>query len=161
ELRSADHVIIETSGLAAPTAVMQRIAAEPLNDKFILDAVVTVIDVPWLLESSVLQDPSTAPVFSSQLTAADIIVLNKIDDLSSHQLETAADLVRTSAPSVRFLELAHHAHLEASLLLGMHLHEPRHQVFAHAVSTAEATADGHSHSGLGAHEHGLLTHTHM
>lgn len=44
-----DHVLIETSGLAAPTAVMQALQGEELKDDFILDATVAVVDTPLFL----------------------------------------------------------------------------------------------------------------
>src|SRR6266404_3621897 len=43
-----DHVLIETSGLALPSAVMERLQTPALAGDFILDATLTVVDTPLL-----------------------------------------------------------------------------------------------------------------
>jgi len=50
------------------------------------------------------------------------------------------------------------------LVLGLHLNEFRAQAPSPALpatAAGHAHGDGHAHSGLGAHEHGLLTHEHV
>ena len=44
-----DHVLIETSGLALPTAVMELLQTPELSGNFILDATLAVVDTPLLL----------------------------------------------------------------------------------------------------------------
>ena len=168
-----DHVIIETSGLALPSAVMEQLQSPALAADFVLDATLAVVDTPWLLEES---DPSDAAqvLLEAQLQHADIVVLNKIDALTEADLLRAEEQVRGLAPSVRFLELAYKAQLDTRLTLGLHLHEANplgHRHFgpiASAPSAAtwrpladQSTLNGHSHSGLAAHSHGLSTHQHF
>ena len=48
---NVDHVLIETSGLALPSAVMEILQGPALSADFILDAVLAVVDTPQLLEA--------------------------------------------------------------------------------------------------------------
>jgi cobalamin biosynthesis protein CobW len=95
---------------------------------------------------------------------ADVVVLNKIDQHTEDELLRAEAAIRTRASDVRFVELAWQARLDARLVLGLHLNESRAQT-PHpgmpATAAEHAHGDGHAHSGLGAHEHGLLTHEHV
>lgn len=161
-----DHIVIETSGLAVPTAVAERLMREDLAGRFQLDAIVTVVDVPAVLSGRFNQNNSEHEVFAQQLLCADIVVLNKVDDVSHEDILKAEQCVRQSAPAVRFVEVAHHAHINPKLLLGMHLHEPRGHAAAHAPinvtpGAAAPIQNGHTHSGMDAHEHGLSTHEHL
>src|SRR5450830_940669 len=93
-----DHVLIETSGLALPTAVMESLQTPELAAHFILDATLAVVDTPLLLDDRFAQGSSTdnavADMFGRQLEYADVVVLNKIDDLSEGQLLDAEQRVR-------------------------------------------------------------------
>src|SRR5437870_1144188 len=95
---------------------------------------------------------------------ADVVILNKIDQCTEDELLRAETAIRTRASDVRFVELAWQASLDARLVLGLHLNEFRAQVPSPgmpATMAGHAHSDGHAHSGLGAHEHGLLTHEHV
>lgn len=175
-----DHVLIETSGLASPTAVMERLQSPELASHFILDATLAVVDTPLLLTDGFSQgqqdtsaDGAIAGMFHAQLEYADVVVLNKIDTLDDAQLLEAEQRVRTRAPQVRFLELAYHAQLDIRLALGLRLHQPTLHRHAHTytpvrmpgtdtgVLADQSRLNGHAHSGLGAHHHGLATHRHF
>ena len=176
-----DHVLIETSGVALPSAAMERLQSAELADEFVLDATLVVVDTPRLLAGEfrteggepVGLDGAAGLLFDQQLAGADVVVLNKIDDLNDEALLAAEEQVRRRAPNVRFLELAHHARLDVRLALGLRLHQaagrPRHfQGPFTPMPGADSTTlvdhgrmDGHSHSGLLAHSHGLTTHAHF
>lgn len=168
-----DHVLIETSGLALPTAVMEALQGPVLAADFVLDATLAVVDTPLLLAgcfSPAGAGQPAAEVFNRQLEFADIVVLNKIDDLDGAALLQAETQVRGLAPGVRFLELAWGAKLDSQLMLGLRLHEasqgarPHHHgpVRADAEPLPEQTRfDGHSHFGLAPHVHGIATHKHF
>ncbi len=172
-----DHVLIETSGLALPTAVMERLQGEDLRDHFQLDATLAVVDTPLLLEKgfslsspgglglSLQASQSVAVLFEQQLQNADIVVLNKIDSLDDAALLEAETQVRMLAPGVRFIELAHNARLDERLVLGLRLHEATMPDNSHYVPlqnvTDHSALNGHAHGGLGAHVHGLATHKHF
>lgn len=177
-----DHLLIETSGVALPTAVMTRLQEPELSSDFVLDAALTVVDVPLLL-SGALEPADRAgavakavgTLFERQLEQADVVVLNKIDGLGEEQLLDAEERIRKRAPGVRFIELAHGARLDARVALGLNLHQPGKALLSRAAAAPpvplagtewrpladHGRVDGHSHSGLSAHAHGLSTHTHF
>ncbi|MHA0044219.1 CobW family GTP-binding protein [Deinococcus sp. PEB2-63] len=177
-----DHVLIETSGLAAPTAVMVALQSPDFAEAFTLDATLVVVDTPLLLEGAFDPDGpypavpnslarSAAQVFDAQLEFADVAILNKIGGLSDAQLLQAEADVRHRAPRVRFLELAHDARLDTQLTLGLNLHGARRAAHHAPVSGAPGDLssplhdhtglDGHSHGDLDAHVHSLSTHQHF
>ena len=168
------HVLIETSGLALPTAVMERLQGPDLGDDFILDATLAVVDTPLLLTSQFDSADAVGEMFARQLEAADVVVLNKIDDMDDEALLAAETRVRERAPNVRFIELAYKAQLDVRLALGLRLHQPTRTEHQHvyaplalvpgeqaSVLAGQRRLDGHVHSGLAAHSHGLSTHKHF
>jgi cobalamin biosynthesis protein CobW len=165
-----DHVLIETSGLALPTAAMELLQSAALADDFILDATLAVVDTPLLLADE-FDGGAAGTMFDQQLAAADVVVLNKIDGLDEEALLRAETRVRERAPNVRFLELAFDARLDIRLALGLRLHQPTRTEHLHFTPTmpdpnatplaAQYRLNGHAHSGLGAHSHGLSTHKHF
>jgi len=227
-----DHVLIETSGVALPSAAMERLQSPELASDFVLDATLVVVDTPRLLagefkragdgrgEASSSEadaksagngggaagtggadaehvdndggaggtqaDDGTAgesnanalaecagSLFDQQLAGADVVVLNKIDELDTDALLAAEEQIRRRAPNVRFLELAHNAKLDVRLALGLRLHQATarsqhlHGPFTPMPGAGSRTLadhgriDGHAHSGLMAHTHGLTTHAHF
>ncbi|MDO9046171.1 MAG: GTP-binding protein [Methylobacter sp.] len=192
---NVDHVLIETSGLALPTAVMELLQSPELAEDFILDATLAVVDTPLLLsdqfDRELSQDSphaavadSVATMFEQQLEYADVVVLNKIDTLDENALLLAEQRVRDRAPNVRFLELAYDAQLDIRLALGLRLHQPTFTVCANSFALAKTRMNshthraampgsdtptlashvrlnGHAHSGLAGHCHGLTTHKHF
>jgi len=193
-----DHVLIETSGVALPSAAMERLQSSELADDFVLDATLVVVDTPRLLagefrrssgdrvasgsaavaEGAKVSGATAASeaaglLFDQQLAGADVVILNKIDNLDADALLAAEEQVRRRAPKVRFLELAHHAQLDVRLALGLRLHQatartqhfhgpftPMPGVDSNTLADHERV-DGHAHSGLMAHSHGLTTHNHF
>ncbi|BBP05231.1 cobalamin biosynthesis-like protein [Sulfuriferula plumbiphila] len=173
-----DHVLIETSGLALPTAVMEMLQGPGLAGDFILDATLAVVDTPLLLADQFEPDnaahspqAAVASLFEQQLEYADVVVLNKIDLLDEKALLLAETRVRQRAPNVRFLELAYHAQLDIRLALGLRLHQPTLVAHNHRYTPMpgpdasppgnQDRLNGHAHSGLSAHSHGLATHRHF
>src|SRR5215469_8569456 len=131
-----EHVLIETSGLALPTPVMQALAWPEIRNDFSLDSVLAVVDTPLLLsgdldkgkpipgaEEKPEHAASVDVILNQQLENADVVVLNKIDALEEKSLIKVEELVRLKAAKVRFLELAYHAELDTRLCMGLHLHE--------------------------------------
>ncbi|MFA5983979.1 MAG: GTP-binding protein [Methylococcaceae bacterium] len=176
-----DHVIIETSGLALPTAIMALLQSAELVSSYILDATLAVVDTPLLLTDAFEVNTQTATaqgaaanLFGQQLEYADVVVLNKIDGLDEEALLSAEMRIRTRAPKVRFLELAYQAKLDIRLALGLRLHQATLGPHSHrftpmaALTSANASVlenqyvfDGHTHSGFAKHSHGLATHKHF
>jgi cobalamin biosynthesis protein CobW len=176
-----DHVLIETSGLALPTAIMELLQTPELAENFILDATLAVVDTPLLLadefegnQAEPSPQAAVAKLFKQQLEYADVVVLNKIDALDEDDLLTAETRVRERAPKVRFLELAYQAKLDTRLALGLRLHQPTLSIHNHRFTPVvsipgecarllsnHGPVDGHAHSGLASHSHGLATHKHF
>jgi cobalamin biosynthesis protein CobW len=171
-----DHVLIETSGLALPSAVMALLQGPLLSGAFVLDATLAVVDTPLLLAGRFdadADDAAAAPIaalFDQQLALADVVVLNKIDALDETALLQAEGVIRARAPNVRFLELAYKAELDIRLALGLRLHQLARKAKAalheHASTYTpwqgnQDAMNGHTHSGIGAHSHGLATHKHF
>ena len=89
-----DAIIVETTGLADPAPVAQTFFIDQdVSDAARLDAVVTVADAKWL--SDRLKD---APEAKNQIAFADVIILNKTDLVTPHEL--ACGRGRASAPSI-------------------------------------------------------------
>ena len=65
-----DHVLIETSGLALPTAVMEMLQSPALAEDFILDATLAVVDTPLLLSDQFERDQN-----SSHAAVADSVAM--------------------------------------------------------------------------------------
>ncbi|MGY3033997.1 G3E family GTPase [Bradyrhizobium sp. USDA 4354] len=80
-----DAVVLEASGVADPHGIAQVALANPAIR---LNGILTLVDAETFLDR--VQDPETAWLVSSQLTAADLIVLNKVDLLNGR-----TDFVRT------------------------------------------------------------------
>jgi cobalamin biosynthesis protein CobW len=176
-----DHVLIETSGLALPTAIMELLQSPELAENFILDATLAVVDTPLLLadefegnQTQPSPQAAVASMFEQQLEYADVVVLNKIDSLDEDALLRAEMRIRARAPNVRFLELAYQAKLDIRLALGLRLHQPTLTTQQHrftplasmpkgntGVLDNHRLVDGHAHSGLANHSHGLATHKHF
>src|SRR5262249_38664042 len=120
-----DHLFIETSGLSVPDSLINKLqGSTPASSPFTIDATAAVIDVPHLLNSDRTALPrfqKGAPaftrllhtedaereVFISQLSTADVVIFNKIDELTSDEILHADSLIRSAVPTVRFIELAH------------------------------------------------------
>ncbi|HET9147885.1 MAG TPA: GTP-binding protein [Acetobacteraceae bacterium] len=96
-----DGIIVETTGLANPAPVAQTFFVdEEVKAKTRLDAIVTVVDAKNL--PARLAD---SPEAEDQIAFADVIVLNKLDLVSSEEL---AEVERRIRAINRFAEI-HHA----------------------------------------------------
>jgi len=89
-----DGILVETTGLADPAPVAQTFFLDDTVSKHTaLDAVVTVADAKWLKDR--LKD---APEAKNQVGFADIILLNKIDLVSSGELRDIELRIRAINP---------------------------------------------------------------
>ncbi|CAM3160305.1 Cobalamin synthesis protein [Deinococcus saxicola] len=174
-----DHVLIETSGLAVPTAVYVVLESPEFSADFVLDATLAVVDTPLLLGGDFEHSPSqhspsqhgfsqhseqasqaaVQSLFDAQLEQADVVVLNKIDGLSEYDLLRAEGDVRSRAPRVRFMELAYGAALDPQLTLGLKLHELSRAAHHHGPVRSSPGDDGlplSDQTALDGHSHGDL-----
>lgn len=107
-----DAIVLEASGLADPRGIAQIALANPALR---LDGVLTVVDAETLFER--LDDPDTATLVSAQLTAADIIILNKIDLLGSARESVTARL--SAAADRRTVIETEQANVPIDVVLGI------------------------------------------
>jgi cobalamin biosynthesis protein CobW len=146
-----DAVIIETSGLALPKPLVQAFQWPDIANIFTVDSVVTVVDGPAAASGQFAANPEAVDearradpnldhesplheLFEDQLSAADLVVLNKtdlMDDATRAQVEA---LVREELPPEVKIVAATEGRLPLALLLGqgraaettIHLRESHH-----------------------------------
>ncbi len=110
ETVAPDEIVVETTGLAEPDALIGDIQ-ENLPD-FPIDAVVTLIDA-----DATLRFPSIGHTGRIQIESADLLLLNKIDLLSEEQRRHAREIVRAINPSPLLLETVR-AQIDPALIFG-------------------------------------------
>ena len=134
--RRVDHIIIETSGLALPQPLVAAFNWPEVKMRVTVDGVITVIDAAAVaagrfaddeqaLAAQRAADPSyehdnpLEEVFSDQIMAADLIVLNKSDLLSAAAM--AAVKAQIHAGSSRPLKIlaSEQGKLPIAVLLGL------------------------------------------
>ena len=86
---SFDHIIVEASGVAQPSRIMDFARIDPLLSA---DAIVTLVDAGSITER--LADPLIADAVAAQITSADILVLNKTDLICSVDLTGIEERLR-------------------------------------------------------------------
>ncbi|WP_447774606.1 cobalamin biosynthesis protein CobW [Variovorax boronicumulans] len=146
-----DAVIIETSGLALPKPLVQAFQWPDIANIFTVDSVVTVVDGPAAASGQFAANPAQVDVqrradpnldhesplhelFEDQLSAADLVVLNKTDLMDAAARAQVEALVREELPPEVKIVGATEGKLPLALLLGqgraaestIHLRESHH-----------------------------------
>jgi G3E family GTPase len=99
-----DRVIVETTGMADPGPVAQTFFVDDdIGSQFVLDGIITLVDVRHI--DLHLNDSSEA---LAQIAFADVLLLNKIDLISSIQLQAIEERIR-GINSVARLQRVHMA----------------------------------------------------
>jgi cobalamin biosynthesis protein CobW len=131
-----DHVLIETSGLALPKPLVQAFNWPQIRNGFTVDAVVTVVDGPAAASGQFADNPRAVDeqrkadpnldhesplheLFEDQLSAADLVILNKtdlIDDAQQREVEAA---IRAEIPPQVKIVRAHQGRLDLHTLLDL------------------------------------------
>ena len=106
-----DHLLIETSGLALPKPLVQAFNWPGIANAFTVDAVITVVDGPATAAGRFAEDLAAVDaqrradpeldhesplheLFEDQLSAADLVVLNKTDLMDAAARDRAESLIR-------------------------------------------------------------------
>ncbi|KAK3442931.1 hypothetical protein EUGRSUZ_B03163 [Eucalyptus grandis] len=146
-----DHILLETTGLANPAPLASVLwLDEQLESSVKLDSIVTVVDAKNLrLQLNERRDSSSFPEAFLQLAFADVVILNKVDLVTSeatgaleelekeiHGINSIAEIIRTVRCQVdlstildrQAYDATRVAHLEALLqenqsLSGRELHD--------------------------------------
>ena len=131
-----DHIVIETSGLALPKPLVSAFGWPEIRTRLTVDGVVAVVDGPALDAGVFAADPDAVQeqreadealehespleeVFDDQVNCADLVIVNKTDEMSTDSLERIAKGLRTKLrPSVKLIETSHAA-IDADVLLGL------------------------------------------
>ncbi|MES2248746.1 MAG: cobalamin biosynthesis protein CobW [Pseudomonadota bacterium] len=146
-----DAVLIETSGLALPKPLVQAFQWPDIANIFTVDSVVTVVDGPAAASGQFAANPAQVDVqrradpnldhesplhelFEDQLSAADLVVLNKTDLIDAAARAQVEALVREELPPEVKIVGATEGKLPLALLLGqgraaestIHLRESHH-----------------------------------
>ena len=138
-----EHLIIEASGVSDPWAVVETFAMPELRPYFQLDGVITVVDAEY-----VRQQQHYESLIVDQISAADIVVLSKIDLVEQAQQAAVKAWVRRIVPRARILP-AVHGDVPINLLLGV----GRYQLMLTPLHTPTTHSEPHDHGPDCDHDH--------
>ena len=103
EIPSITRILIETTGLADPTPVVQTLMQEPyISSRFVCDGVLTVVEAT--LQPQDIQHFQEA---IQQISSADRILISKMDLCHAQHLKTVKQYIQTLNPEVPMLEIRH------------------------------------------------------
>jgi cobalamin biosynthesis protein CobW len=157
-----DHILIETSGLALPKPLVQAFQWPEIRAACTVDAVIALVDGPAVLSGQFAADLAAVEaqrqadpdldherplqeLFEDQLTAADLVIVSKADELTPEQLEQVNARVRTVAPAgVKILHAARGV-LPLDVLLGQRA-ASEDTIDARHTHHDEDHAEGREHS---------------
>ncbi|ENT5106497.1 cobalamin biosynthesis protein CobW [Pseudomonas aeruginosa] len=156
-----DQILIETSGLALPKPLVQAFQWPEIRNVCTVDAVITVVDSPAVaagtfaahpeqVDQQRRQDPNLdheSPLhelFEDQLASADLVILNKADQLDAEALARVRAEIAGELPAAVKIVEASRGELPLPVLLGLN-------------AEAELHIDGrpthHDHEGHEDHDH--------
>jgi cobalamin biosynthesis protein CobW len=157
-----DHIVIETSGLALPQPLVAAFNWPGIKTAVTVDGVVTVVDSAAVAAGRFADDHDAlhaqrvedqgldheSPIeelFEDQLTAADLIVLNKADLLDDAGLRAVRDAVTAAtARKPRMIE-SRHGDIPAAVLLGLGVGTEGDIANRKSHHEIEHEGDGHAH----------------
>ncbi|EPS58068.1 hypothetical protein M569_16748, partial [Genlisea aurea] len=126
-----DHILLETTGLANPAPLASVLwLDDQLESEVRLDSIITVVDAKNLryqLESR--HDPSSFPEVYHQIAFADIVILNKVDLLSSDDSGSALKLLEQDIRKINSLaDIIHSVRCEVDLpvILNCRAYDAKH-----------------------------------
>jgi G3E family GTPase len=116
-----DHIIIETTGLADPAALVQTFFADEfVAERFSLDGIVTLIDTKRIMQQ--LNDDRDCSAVENnvakQVAYADMILFNKMDLVDKEALVQIKTRIRQINPSVP-IRPAWHSQIDVKSILGI------------------------------------------
>lgn len=151
EIDAFDRVVIETSGLADPTSIVQAFLSDPtLEGLFRLGGVVTVVDAINLPSTLEHHDEATR-----QIALADHIVLTKLDVPPPAERAALEDRIRAKLATINRVapvRIAGESESLASLLI-WDGHDPGRGAAEAASWLAQGAADDQADCGAGGQPH--------
>ncbi|MEN0065514.1 MAG: GTP-binding protein [Myxococcota bacterium] len=115
-----DHVILETTGLAEPAPVLQVFQTPNVRDGFHLNGLITVVDA-----AQVEQDLAETSTCAEQISYADLLVLNKTDQVPSERWPELEARLHRLNPLARIVR-AQHGQVPVDELLALQRHDASH-----------------------------------
>ncbi len=156
-----DYMIIETSGVSDPFAVAETFLMPALRPYVAVDSIVTVVDAEQVKDLRGDQEV----LAMDQITAADMIVMNKVDLVDAVSLSVARSFIREIVPDARILEVTHgRAPLELLLSVGEYSIEKlksreKRDVHVHATAAVAEEGEHEHHHDHHHHDHTLVFNT--
>jgi G3E family GTPase len=140
-----EYLIIEASGVSDPWAIVETFMLPELRPYFQVDGIITVVDAEYVRENKHYED-----LIVDQVSAADIVVLSKIDLVDAEQRAAIEEWVRRIVPRARILP-AVHGDVPLNLLLGV----GRYKIDLAPISTAAPPGrlNDHAHGPDCDHDH--------
>ncbi len=133
---SFDHIIIETSGLALPKPLVKAFDWQEIRSRLTVDGVIAVVDTPAVFAGDFVEDIAAidkqkeeigllehdnplAEVYEDQLLCADMVILNKTDQITAENItKVKADIEQEIKRGVPVIEAAH-GRISPDILLGI------------------------------------------
>ncbi len=94
-----DYLIIETTGLADPLPIILTFLATELKYLTRLDSIITLVD-----SETFTADHFDSNIALSQIRYGDVVILNKIDRVSSKKLDDLEKFIRREKEGIRLLK---------------------------------------------------------
>ena len=131
-----EHILIETSGLALPKPLVSAFNWPAIRSRVTVDGVVAVVDGPAVASGAFADDPEALAtqraadasvdhdnpleeVFEDQLLCADLILLNKTDQMEAGDRAGVLAAINEHLPrAVKVIETAH-GKVDPGVLLGL------------------------------------------
>lgn len=135
-----DHIIVETSGVSRPLAVIDALFETEFKERIKLDSVFCVVDATGFLEL----DFAATELAIDQAACADIVLLNKCDVANVSDVTSVEAMIQGALPGVRMLRTSF-------------ADVPREVLFSKPLDWAEegkaTRGRRHEHSEEDAHDH--------
>lgn len=154
-----EHILIETSGLALPKPLLKAFGWPSVRSRLTVDGVIAVIDGPAVAAGRFADDPRAvamqrakdpsldhdnplAEVYEDQLSAADLVILNKTDLLSDADAAEVGRKIAQVLPRAVKVAPTRDGKVDIAAALGLH-----------AAAENDLNARPSHHDGADDHEH--------
>ncbi len=107
------HLIVEATGIAQPGDMFDVLCQAPVSEFSRLKSVVTVVDAGFFEAREVL-----GAFYDNQLKCADVLILNKIDQVETDRLEQIEQVLSDLNPESNIVS-ARHCAVDPDMLLGL------------------------------------------
>ncbi len=145
-----DQILVEASGVSLPRGLLGGVGGPGLR----LDGILVVVDAVDITQRA--RDRYVGDTVREQIASADLLVLNKVDEATTTEVDVARTLLATEAPDVPVLETAYGA-APLPVLLGpldphRHTAPPHTNDYGHTeLDTASFQSDNPIDAGVFGH----------